>query len=208
MTAFTRTYAAIYDTLAAREDRRGGAGLRSLLVAEAAGLTLEIGTGTGRCLPHYRAASHVVALEPDDEMRARAERRSGKARVPVEVVAGDALRLDYPDAAFDTVVAAWVLCTIPEPTMALAEIRRVLRPTGTLRFCEHVRAADPLLAKRQDRLARPWRWFARGCRCNQDTVSLMRQAGFDVDERAEFLFEPSSPAIVRPTVLGVATPQA
>jgi ubiquinone/menaquinone biosynthesis C-methylase UbiE len=207
MSAFSKSYASLYDNLAAREDRRGGAGLRSLLVSEAHGRVLEIGTGTGRCLPHYRKAAQVVALEPDKDMRTRAERRSQLSQVPVEVVPGDAMHLPYPDASFDTVVTAWVLCTIPEPGRALGEIRRVLRPNGTLRFCEHVRSHDPALAKWQDRLARPWRWFARGCRCNQDTVALMEDARFDVTDRAEFLFEPSSPRIVSPTVLGVATPQ-
>jgi ubiquinone/menaquinone biosynthesis C-methylase UbiE len=138
-------------------------------------------------------------------MRARAERRARAAAVPVEVVGGDGTRLAYPDGSFDTVVAGWVLCTIPDPRRALAEARRVLRPGGSLRFCEHVRADDARLARRQDRMFRPWRWFARGCRCNQDTVSLLREAGFDASEVEVFDFAPA-PLIVRPHALGIARP--
>ena len=176
MTITSRAFAALYDSLAAREDARGGAALRELLVADAGGEVLELGAGTGRCLPHYRCARRVVALEPDDAMRRYAARRAAAATAPVEVVPGDARALPFNDETFDTVVAAWVLCTIPEPTRALAEVARVLRPDGTLRFLEHVRATDQPLVRWQDRLELPWRLVARGCRCNQDTVGLIWQA--------------------------------
>ena len=86
---------------------------------------------------------------------------------------------------------------------ALAEARRVLRPGGTVRFCEHVRATDPALARSQDRWAKPWRWFARGCRSNQDTVRLIAEAGFDTTEVDRFDFAVAAP-ITRPHVIGVA----
>jgi len=203
MSTWGRVWAAGYDQFSAREDRKGAAALRALLVGEANGDVLEVGTGTGRCLPHYRSAARVVALEPDPDMRARAVRRAREATVPVEVVDGDGMRLPFGDGSFDTVVAGWVLCTVPDPGQALREARRVLRDGGTLRFCEHVRADDPSLARWQDRLAGPWRWFARGCRANQDTMELMRRAGFDVSEVAGFHFRPA-PALARPHVIGVA----
>ena len=203
MSTCGRLWAAGYDQFSAREDRKGAAYLRALLVGDAKGEVLEVGTGTGRCLPHYRSAAHVTALEPDPDMRARAERRAQHAAVPVEVVDGDGMKLPFTDRSFDTVIAGWVLCTIPEPQRALAEARRVLRDGGTLRFCEHVRADDPRLARWQDRLARPWGWFARGCRANQDTVALMGQAGFDMSEVERFDFPPA-PALARPHVIGVA----
>jgi ubiquinone/menaquinone biosynthesis C-methylase UbiE len=198
-----RLWAAGYDRFSAQEDRKGAAYLRALLVEEAKGDVLEVGTGTGRSLPYYRSATQVVALEPDPDMRARAQRRARQATVPVEVVDGDGMRLPFGDESFDTVVAGWVLCTIPDPGQALREARRVLGAGGTLRYCEHVRADDPSLARWQDRLARPWRWFARGCRANQDTVALMRNAGFDVSEVAGFHFDPA-PAFTRPHAIGVA----
>lgn len=203
MTVFGRMYAAGFDRFAAHADARGNADLRALLVAGAKGDVLEVGTGTGRCLRHYQDAGRVVALEPDPDMRARAEGRATRAAVPVEVVGGDGTNLAYGDDAFDAVVFGWVLCTIPDVPAALAEARRVLRPGGTVRFCEHVRATDPGRARAQDRWARPWRWFGRGCRCNQDTAQLMADAGFDVSEIARFDFD-AVPSIVRPHVIGVA----
>jgi ubiquinone/menaquinone biosynthesis C-methylase UbiE len=208
VTALGRLYAHVYDAAAQREDRRGAAALRELLVADAEGDVLEIGTGTGRCLPHYRKATRVVALEPDDGMRAIAERRVAARGLTVEVLDGDAMALPFPDDSFDTIVAAWVLCTIPDPRRALVEACRVLRPGGTVRFCEHVRSENRRLAARQDLLARPWRWVARGCRCNQDTVGVLQDVGFQISALALFDFEPSSPRIVRPTALGVACPHS
>ena len=199
-----RIYAAGFDQLAKRQDDKGEAALRELLVAEARGEVLEVGTGTGRCLRYYRDASSVVALEPDPDMRVRAVRRGERATVPVEVVAGDGMALSYPDDSFDTVVFGWVLCTIPNPGAALGEARRVLRPGGAIRICEHVRSEEPGLARWQDRLARPWRWFARGCRANQDTVQLLAEAGFDTDQVQRFDFRPSPP-LTRPHLIGVAS---
>src|SRR5207302_11319746 len=99
--------------------------------------------------------------------------------------------------------AASVVAFEPGPDRALAEVRRVLRDGGTLRFCEHVRADEPGLARWQDRLAGPWRWLARGCRANQDTIGLIRQAGFDVAKVECFQFQPA-PALARLHTIGVA----
>ena len=204
MTVRSRLFAAVYDKLAAREDARGGAALRELLVADAYGHVLEVGSGTGRCLPYYRRSRRVVALEPDEAMRSYATRRAAAATPPVDGVSGDARALQFDDDSFDTVVAAWVLCTIPEPVRALGEVARVLRPGGSLRFLEHVRSMDPGLAKWQGRLARPWRFVARGCRCDQDTIGLLRRSGFAIESVDRWNLETASPAIVRPTVLGTA----
>jgi ubiquinone/menaquinone biosynthesis C-methylase UbiE len=115
-------------------------------VEGARGEVLEIGAGTGKNLPLYRAAERVVALEPDSAMRARAQDAVLEARVPVEVVEGDGMALPFPDTSFDTLVFSLVLCTVPDMEQTLTEARRVLRPGGILRFYEHVRADDPRLA--------------------------------------------------------------
>src|SRR5215216_1739088 len=150
-----RLAAAGYDWLFDRVDPLGGADHRRRLVEQAAGAVLEIGAGTGRNLPLYRTATRVVALEPGPGMRARANDAAQAAQVAVEVVDGRAEDLPFPDATFDTVVASLVLCTVPDLAPALAEAHRVLRPGGTLRFYQHVRADDPRLARWQDRLERP-----------------------------------------------------
>ena len=168
MSLFGRVYARCYDRFMDRIDRAGAAEHRRRLVEEATGEVLEIGAGTGKNLPLYGAAELVVALEPDPAMRARAGQTARKARVPVEVVEGDAMALPFPEASFDAVVFSLVLCTVPDMERALTEARRVLRPGGNLHFYEHVRAADPRLARWQDRLERPWGWVGRGCHPNRE----------------------------------------
>lgn len=207
MSLFGKFQARCYDFFMDRMDRAGGEEHRRRLVEEARGEVLEIGAGTGKNLPLYRAAERVVALEPDPAMWARAWKRAHDAaretRMAVDVVEGDALALPFADASFDTVVFSLVLCTVPDPGRALAEARRVLRPGGTLRFYEHVRAAEPRLARWQDRLERPWRWVGRGCHPNRDTAAAVADAGLGIVSLEEFDF-PAMPRIVRPHVIGLA----
>jgi SAM-dependent methyltransferase len=198
-----RLGAAGYDWLFDRVDPLGGADHRRRLVEQATGEVLEIGAGTGRNLPLYRTATRVVALEPGPGMRTRANHAAQAAQVAVEVIDGTAEHLPFPDAAFDTVVASLVLCTVPDLAQTLAEARRVLRPGGTLRFYQHVRADDPRLARWQDRLERPWGWLAGGCHPNRGVMAAIAAAGFHVLELDRFDFQ-IMPPLVRPHVLGVA----
>jgi SAM-dependent methyltransferase len=123
--------------------------------------------------------------------------------VPIRVVAGTAEALPAPDGAVDAVVASLVLCTVTDLDQALAEVRRVLRPSGTLHFYEHVRATDPRLARWQDRLERPWGWLVGGCHPNRDTVAAIGAAGLQVVE-LDRLDVKAMPPLARAHVLGVA----
>lgn len=178
---------------------------RERIVRSARGEVLEVGAGTGFNFPHYREASRVVAIEPSPSMRSFAQRRASEAKVPLEVKAGDAHALDFPDDSFDTVIFSLVLCTIPDPVRALAEAKRVLRPGGEIRFYEHVRSKDAAIGAKQDRWLKPWRVFARGCHPNRDTVTEMRHAGFEFSELDEFdLIAKGVPKVVRPHAIGIA----
>ena len=103
---------------------------------------------------------------------------AGRARL----VDAPAEQLPFPDGSVDTVVSTFVLCTVDDPELALREIVRVLRPDGQFLFLEHVRSDSPRLAAWQDRLAEPWRRFARGCRCNQATAELIATCGLALDD--------------------------
>ena len=200
-----RLFATIYDPvlwageLAGMRSRRGG------LLALARGRTLELGSGTGLNLPHYPDdLDELILAEPAAPMRRRLKKAVRRSDRTATILDAAAERLPVDDGSVDTVVSTLVLCTVDQPVVVLDEIKRVLRPGGRLLFLEHVRAESPWLAAWQDRLERPWRRFAEGCRCNRATVELIRAAGFSV-EQADAGKWRAMPPILRPIVSGTAT---
>lgn len=196
-------FALLYDPLVATSERVGLGERRRRLVGQATGSVLEIGAGTGRNVRYYPAAvDELVLTEPIGPMARRLQRRLARSGLRGRVVRASAEKLPFADESFDTVVSTMVLCSVDDVDRSLAEIRRVLKPDGRLLFLEHVRADDPRIARRQDRLRPAWAWFAGGCRCNQRTVELLERA-FTL-ERVERDRLPVAPSIVRPLVTGVA----
>jgi SAM-dependent methyltransferase len=125
------------------------------------------------------------------------------ATVPVRLARATAEAIPVRDGSVDVVVASLVLCSEDDPGSAIREARRALRAGGSLLFFEHVRATEARLARRQDRIERPWGWFSAGCHPNRDTLATIRAEGFRV-EAIERWDEPGGgPA--RPHVLGRAT---
>ncbi|MCK5167828.1 MAG: methyltransferase domain-containing protein, partial [Rhodospirillaceae bacterium] len=90
--------------------------------------------------------------------------------------------MDIEDNSIDTVVVTWVLCSIPYPEKAIAEILRVLKPEGRLLFIEHGLAHTPGVARWQNRLNRPWRCCAGGCNMNRQPDILLKEGGFTFDK--------------------------
>jgi SAM-dependent methyltransferase len=188
-------------------ERAGMRARRHRLLQGAYGRTVEIGSGTGLNLAHYPAAvDELILTEPDPGMRERLRRRTARERPGVAIVPDQAAALSLADGSVDTVVATLVLCTVDDPVPTLREIARVLRPGGQLLFIEHVRAQSPRLARWQDRLERPWRRYASGCRCNRDTLTSIGAAGFIADVWHETWR--GVPPLVRPLIVGRATPAA
>ena len=195
-------WAWLYDVAMRRVERRGLAELRRRIIGRAQGRTLEIGAGTGANLAFYPpTASPLTLTDPDPHKLRRLRRRAAQS---ARVVAANAQALPFDDGAFDTVVTTLVLCSVPNQADALAEVRRVLRPEGSLLFLEHVRSAEPHLAGRQDRWRPMWRAVAGGCEPNRDTVTAIAAAGFVVTELWHARM-PAAPAIVRPLAVGAAT---
>lgn len=149
---------------------------REWVTDKAHGLVLEIGAGDGVNLSYYHPDAQVIATEPDEEsleLITDYEDNVTLARVSAE-------ELPFPDALFDAVVGTLVFCTIPDAPRALAEVRRVLKPNGSLRLVEHVRAKNPL-GRAFMQIANPaWHWMTGGCNINRDTLSAVRAAGFQV----------------------------
>ena len=201
-------FAAGYDRFMAPSEKAGLSIHREKLLAQAAGRVLEIGGGTGANLPFYgRGVTELVVSEPEEPMARRLERKLAGYHVPTRVVRAPAEELPLEPGSADRVVSTLVLCTVAEPVRALAEIRRVLKPHGLLLFIEHVRSDNPQLARWQDRLRGPWAWFGHGCQTNRRTADMMREAGFSFTDlrHAEL---PKAVPVVRPLIVGAATPQA
>jgi ubiquinone/menaquinone biosynthesis C-methylase UbiE len=198
-----RLFAALYDRMNAAAERRWMGKRRADLLADAHGVVLEIGGGTGANLPYYRDVERLVITEPDPSMRKKLRPKLAQARVPVEISDASAQRLPFADGSFDTVVSTLVFCTIPDPQAALMEIRRVLRPAGgRLLFLEHVRG-EGKVARWQDRVQPVWSWLLAGCHPNRDTVANVAVAGFRVEKLERF--EPPMPlSAFAPCVQGAA----
>lgn len=202
-----RWFAAIYDRMMAGAEKSFMREVRRGIAGGAQGRVLEIGAGTGANFPYYtEAAVSVVAVEPDPFMARRAREKVKQARVPIDLRQAPAEVLPFGDETFDTVVATLVLCSVKDPAKALAEIRRVLRPGGQLRFYEHVRYDHPFGAFWQDVATPIWRWAGAGCHPNRDTARAIREAGFVIQEME--LTKPVPPVppmgIARPHIRGVA----
>ncbi len=173
-------HAAVYDTVMRPFERVAIGAWRRRLAAEVRGRVLEIGTGTGAQLAWYAPGTAVTALEPDAGMLGRARRRAARAAASVTVVEGRAEGLPFADAGFDAAVSAFALCTVADPAAALAELRRVLIPGGTLLLLEHVHLPWEPGRTLQSRAAPAWARLAGGCRLDRDTLRSAREAGFVV----------------------------
>lgn len=186
---FARFYARISPGL----DRAGAAKHRDRLLEGATGRAVEVGAGNGLNFAHYPpTVTEVIAVEPEPFLRAKAQDAAKGAPVPVTVVDGTATSLPLPDASVDVAVASLVLCSVPDPAAALAEIRRVLKPGGELRFYEHVAARDPRWARWQRRADPVWTRLAGGCHITRDTQAAIEQAGFAIDACDRFQFAPDA----------------
>ena len=197
-------FAAVYDPLTRSLERAILAERRARLLDGLDGQVLDVGAGTGANLPYLRQASRVVAAEPDAAMRRRLAARLAQAAVPVELSSDPAERLRYADASFDAVVFTLVLCSVASPDRALAEARRVLRPSGRLIILEHVRGTGTL-ARWQDRVTPLWSLLNGGCHPGRDTAAAIERAGF-IFERAEYSDPYPRLVPARPILEAVARP--
>jgi ubiquinone/menaquinone biosynthesis C-methylase UbiE len=156
---------------------------RRRAVGAAEGRVLEIGVGSGMNLPLYgAAAASVIGLEPSSELLRMARARSlSAAGVPITLIEGSAESIPIERGSIDTVVTTWTLCTIPNASLALAEVRRVLKPAGAFLFVEHGRAPEPGVARWQDRLDPLWSRLAGGCHLNRQIDDLIVGAGFRIE---------------------------
>ncbi len=193
-----------------REQRRPDPIAREIRRRALAGLSgevIEVGSGDGRSFEHYpREVRRLLAVEPDPTARATAAPRAEAAPFSIELVGGDAGALPAPDESFDAAVVMGLLCSVPDPAAALAELRRVLRPGGELRFWEHVRSGNVVfrgIQRGTDRLF--WTRALGGCETTRDTEAAIRSAGFTIAELDRGFHSSSALTITcAPYITGVA----
>lgn len=159
---------------------------RQRWIPRAHGRVLELGVGSGLNLAFYDRArvERVTGIDPSPALLAKAAPRAAETTIPVELVRTGAEQLPFPDAAFDSAVVTYSLCSVDDPARALAELRRVLVPGGELVFVEHGRAPDPGPRRVQRWLTPVWRRVGGGCRLDRDIAGLLHAAGFETPELA------------------------
>lgn len=165
--------------------------LRREVCADLTGRVLEIGFGSGLNLGALpTAVTQVDAVEPSDLAWSRSADRRSAAGVRVARIGLDGQRIDADDATYDAALCTFSLCTIPDPALALAEVRRLLKPGGRLSFLEHGSAPDERVRRWQRRLEPVQRRVAGGCHLTRDPTALVTDAGFSGGEIDGFYLAP------------------
>jgi len=197
----------MYMRMAPKVERRGISEHRRRLLDGVRGRVVELGAGHGLNFPHYPAeVTEVIAIEPEPTLRAAATEAAGQAPVPVRVLPGVADELPLEDESVDAAVVSLVLCSVPDQDRALAELSRVLRPGGELRFYEHVIAdTQPkrLVLQFADRSG-IWPRLFGGCHPARDTGAAIERAGFHVQRSELIMFAASRFEPKIPYILGLA----
>lgn len=200
-------FARMYARVATQAEGRGQREHREKLLAPPlTGRVVEVGAGHGLNFARYPSTvDEVVAVEPESHLRQLAVEAAAAATVPITVVDGTASALPLDDDAFDVVVSSLVLCSVPDQAVALAEMRRVLRPGGELRFYEHVRSEARWHARIQwlaDHTI--WPYLAGGCHAARNTAAAIEAAGFTIERCERFRFVPTRGVPTSPHILGLA----
>jgi ubiquinone/menaquinone biosynthesis C-methylase UbiE len=155
--------------------------MREKVVSQLSGTVLEIGFGSGLNVPLMPAAvQRVLAVDPSVTARKLGRKRIDAARCPIEFVGLDAARIGADTHSADCALSTFTLCTIEDVASALREVKRILKPGGSLLFVEHGRAPDASTLRWQDRLNPLQRALCGGCNLNRDIAALLRAAGFEL----------------------------
>ena len=178
--------------------------LRRRVCGQLHGRVVEIGFGSGHNVPFYPSSvTEVTAIEPADLAWALAADRLAATTVHVRRLGLDGQRLPLDDDSHDAALSTWTMCTIGDVAAALAELRRVLKPGGTLHFLEHGLAPDERVRRWQRRIEPLQKRAFGGCHLTRQAADLIADAGFEIVEREDF-YEPGAPKVFAADTLGIA----
>jgi ubiquinone/menaquinone biosynthesis C-methylase UbiE len=178
--------------------------VRARVCASLRGEVVEVGFGTGLNARHYPPeVAKILAIEPSTVCMRIAKPRIARSQARVELAGLSGEHLDLPSDEYDCVLSTWTLCTIPDIAVALGELRRVLKPGGTLHFVEHGRAPDANVALWQSRLEPLNKRLAGGCHLTRDIPRMLEGAGFAVDQLHTYYFK-GEPKVFGFTFEGIA----
>lgn len=200
-------FARLYARMSGKAEQRGQAEHRATLLAGIEGRVIEVGAGNGLNFDHYPSATvtEVVAVEPEEYLRECAREAAQRAAVPIRIVDGVAEDLPLEDESFDAAVISLVLCSVHDQGRALAELQRVIRPNGELRFYEHVVSTRPIFAALQRAAdATVYPRVSGGCHLARDTADAIDRAGFVTESLQRFPFTPLPTPPGIPHILGSA----
>lgn len=174
--------APVYDLMEGLVERFSYGQWRELLWSKVEGAqVLEVGVGTGKNFPHYPADIEVTAVDLSEKMLKRARDKASKQKVKVNLQQMDAQNLEFEDNTFDTVVASFVFCSVPDPVRGLMEIERVCKSGGKAVLLEHVLSANRVLAWIMNR-ANPLVVRIMGANINRQTVENVVKSGLVVEQ--------------------------
>ena len=197
-------FARMWKRMTAKGETDEAVAHRTEMLSGLAGEVVEVGAGNGLNFGHYPASvTRLVAVEPEPILREVAQEAAEKAPVEVEVVDGVAERVPGDDDSFDAGVACLMLCTV-DAAPALAELRRVIKPGGELRFYEHVVSESSRVAGFQGVADPLWTRMAGGCHLTRDTAMAIERAGFEIESCRRFSFSPMPGPLGLPHILGRA----
>ena len=170
---------------------------RKKVVPLAEGEILEVGIGSGLNLPYYETSrvKKIWGLDPSEELHDMAKKVASGLDLNVEFLLSGAEEIPLLDGSVDTALITYTLCSIPEVEEAIKEIKRVIKPGGTMIFCEHGAAPDANIQKWQDRVNPYWNKISGGCNMNRDIPNLIESAGFSISQM-ETMYLPSTPKIL------------